>query len=114
MFVCNKWDIVEERERNQPGSEAQVWQDTVDKLKKHLPGFSWDRYMYKMSTTEASRYITSGIGYTERYAALMGGLQKLILSSLTGNANTGRAREKLGWMHVHVTDLYVQSAQAYP
>ncbi|XP_052238743.1 dual serine/threonine and tyrosine protein kinase-like isoform X3 [Dreissena polymorpha] len=87
MFVCNKWDIVEERERNQPGSEAQVWQDTVDKLKKHLPGFSWDRYMYKMSTTEASRYITSGIGYTERYAALMGGLQKLILSSLTGNAN---------------------------
>ncbi|WAR24586.1 hypothetical protein MAR_038255 [Mya arenaria] len=47
------WDIVEEREGRQPGTEKKVWEDTLDKLEKYFPNYNRD-HVYKMCTTQAS------------------------------------------------------------
>jgi len=51
LFVCNKWDIVKERDSHQPGTEDQVWNDTLEKLQKYFPDFRKEN-VFKMSVNE--------------------------------------------------------------
>ncbi|XP_052224300.1 uncharacterized protein LOC127839946 [Dreissena polymorpha] len=53
MFVCNNWDIVEEKERSDPGAESRIWKEIVTKIQKYFPGISEHDQIYKLGTTEA-------------------------------------------------------------
>ncbi|XP_052776478.1 dual serine/threonine and tyrosine protein kinase-like isoform X1 [Mya arenaria] len=83
MFVCNKWDIVEDREGRQPGTENKVWEDTLDKLEKYFPNYNRN-HVYKMYTTQARRYQANKMGRTEKLKRLMEGFEQLVPASLLG------------------------------
>ncbi|WAR24636.1 hypothetical protein MAR_038305 [Mya arenaria] len=53
----DKWDIVEDREGRQPGTEKKVWEDTLDKLGKYFPNYNRD-HVYKMYTTQAKKCVS--------------------------------------------------------
>ncbi|XP_052224309.1 uncharacterized protein LOC127839958 [Dreissena polymorpha] len=52
MFLCNNWDIVEKKERSDPGAENRIWKEIVTKIQKYFPGISERDQIYKLSTTE--------------------------------------------------------------
>jgi len=51
LFVCNKWDIVKEREQREKGTEEKLWNETLEKLQKYFPGFEKEN-VFKFSVTE--------------------------------------------------------------
>ena len=53
LFVCNKWDIVKERDQREEGTEEKVWNETLEKLQKYFPGFKKDN-VFKFSVTEVN------------------------------------------------------------
>ncbi|XP_052240418.1 uncharacterized protein LOC127851022 isoform X2 [Dreissena polymorpha] len=86
LFVCNKWDIVADRVSNDRCNEQNVWEDIGSKLRKYLSADTLHISSYKMSTTEALRYIKSGMGDSRFYAELKHGLERLVIKSQTSKA----------------------------
>ncbi|KAH3801903.1 hypothetical protein DPMN_155565 [Dreissena polymorpha] len=54
MFVCNNWELVEKKERSDPGAENRYWKEIVLKIRKYFPGISEHDQLYKLITTEVS------------------------------------------------------------
>ncbi|XP_052241250.1 uncharacterized protein LOC127851488 isoform X2 [Dreissena polymorpha] len=79
MVVCNKWDVVEQMDREEEGTAKKVWDDACTMLQKYLPGFLSERQMYKMDTLKTLRYMKSGIGDTNVYIDFKRGLGELAL-----------------------------------
>ncbi|KAJ8313597.1 hypothetical protein KUTeg_008158 [Tegillarca granosa] len=76
IFICNKWDQVSKIE------EDKVWEDTHDKLKASWPNFDENTQLFKMSASEVSRRLSSGLGITDKYDKFLQAIEQIIPSSL--------------------------------
>ncbi|XP_052241092.1 transmembrane GTPase fzo-like isoform X2 [Dreissena polymorpha] len=103
MFVCNKWDVIEERTKREEGTEDKVWDDTLLKLRHFLPECQWENQLYKMSTTEAIRYMENDMNDSDKYSKLKIGLKKLLYKSQTSKSN----------MHLRWLRSFMQQVSVY-
>ncbi|XP_052240423.1 uncharacterized protein LOC127851023 isoform X2 [Dreissena polymorpha] len=89
LFVCNKWDSVDERCRETSTTQQQVWDDTLPKLEKYIQrrNFPLEKNLFKMSTLQARRYLDSDMGYSETYQQVLGGLGRLVVASQVEHSN---------------------------
>ncbi|XP_052221389.1 uncharacterized protein LOC127837954 isoform X2 [Dreissena polymorpha] len=93
MFVCNNWDIVEKKERSDPGAENRIWREIVTKIQKYFPGISEHDQIYKLSTTEASRSRRSGNVMSDRFKKVHEGFRNVILAS-----QKGKLQKHFSWL----------------
>ena len=75
LFVCNKWDQVKEKEKQ------QVQYNVTEKLKKRWPGLDTESQVIYMSTQEACIAQNYGI-ISEEFSSLMSGMRSMILKSI--------------------------------
>ena len=67
LFVCNKWDQVPKKERN------EVKNHVIEKLQRCWPGVDPESQIIHMSTTNA---------IPEEFSTLMNGLRRMVLKSI--------------------------------
>ncbi|XP_052221405.1 uncharacterized protein LOC127837969 [Dreissena polymorpha] len=84
MFVCNNWELVEKKERSDPGAGNRYWKEIVLKIQKYFPGISEHDQLYKLSTTEARRCRRSGTVMSDLFKKVHERLRALIRSSHKG------------------------------
>ena len=75
LFVCNKWDQVPQKERN------EVKNYVIKKLQRCWPGVDPESQIIHMSTTNASLAQDYKI-VTEEFSTLMNSLRRLVLKSI--------------------------------
>ena len=75
LFVCNKWDQVPEKERN------EVKNHVIKKLQRCWPGVDPESQIIHMSTTNASLAQDYKI-VTEEFSTLMNSLRGMVLKSI--------------------------------
>ena len=78
MFVCNKWDLVEDNERE------EVKKDTVKKLTRILGNFNPKSQIVYLSCKTAQLAQTYGI-VREDFSNLITGISNLVVSSMKNN-----------------------------
>ena len=83
LFVCNKWDQVEEKE------VKEVQNHVIKKLKTCWPGLVPESQIIYMSTKNASTAQNHGI-ITQEYSSLMNGMRSMVFKSI-------EARLKIHW-----------------
>ena len=75
LFVCNKWDLVPEKERN------KVKNHVIEKLQKCWPGVDPELQIIHMSTTNVILAQDYKI-VAEEFSTLMNGLRRMVLKSI--------------------------------
>ena len=75
LFVCNKWDQVPEKERN------EVKNHVIKKLQRCWPGVDPESQIIYMSTKNASQAQDYKI-VTEEFSTLMNSLRRMVLKSI--------------------------------
>jgi len=83
LFVCNKWDQVEEKEKK------QVQNHVIEKLKKSWPGLDPESQIIFMSTKKASIAQSYGV-ISKDFSSLMSGMRSMVLKSI-------KARLEMYW-----------------
>ena len=78
LFVCNKWDLVEDNERE------EVKEDTVKKLTRILGNFNPKSQIVYLSCKTAQLAQTYGV-VTEDFSILITGIINLVVSSMNNN-----------------------------
>ncbi|CAG2216178.1 unnamed protein product [Mytilus edulis] len=73
IFVCNKWDLVEEEDED-------VWNYILEKLREHWPNFN-EKQLFKLSVKE-EKNLAKQDKSSEMYAKLLSGIGKMVHSSL--------------------------------
>ena len=75
LFVCNKWDVVQEQE------VQSVKGDVVKKLKRAWSGIDPESQIIFMSTTRATTAQNLGV-ISRDFSSLMDGMRSVILQSI--------------------------------
>ena len=75
LFVCNKWDVVQEQE------VESVKNDVVKKLKRAWPGIHPESQIIYMSTTRATTAQNLDV-ISKDFSSLMDGMKSVILQSI--------------------------------
>ena len=75
LFVCNKWDQVPKKERN------EVKNHVIEKLQRCWPRVDPESQIIHMSTTNAIQAQDYKI-VTEEFSTLMNGLRRMVLKSI--------------------------------
>ena len=75
LFVCNKWDVVQEQE------VQSVKDDVVKKLKRAWSGIDPESQIIYLSTTRATTAQNLGV-ISRDFSSLMDGMRSVILQSI--------------------------------
>uniref|UniRef100_K1QJ91 Serine/threonine-protein kinase atg1 n=1 Tax=Magallana gigas TaxID=29159 RepID=K1QJ91_MAGGI len=100
IFVCNKWDQV-------PDSEGEmVWKDISKKLQANWPtrrNIDITGQMFKMSVTKDLQRSKAGLGYSEKFKALISGIDRLVRASLER-----RVKKHVDWLQSFLDRLLIK------
>lgn len=100
IFVCNKWDQV-------PDSEGEmVWKDIAKKLQANWPtrrNIDITGQMFKMSVTKDLQRSKAGLGYSEKFKALISGIDRLVRASLER-----RVKKHVDWLQSFLDRLLIK------
>ena len=56
MFVCNKWDVVKERDTRKRGTEEELRELTFKKLQRHFPDIRREN-IFEISVSQVCLYV---------------------------------------------------------